>query len=130
VSFDLAKKIRLGIREPITLREQIAPIISLSPDADDGVIEKTAVCAKLHSFYTEIEKILKLIARGYDGETPSSEAWHRQLLNQMTKGGVGSQKMYRAGMRRRRIRRFGDFNTVRHCAAILSHSVLSRMGWG
>ena len=37
----------------------------------------------LHSFYTEIEKLLKLIAREWDGQAPSSEAWHRQLLNQM-----------------------------------------------
>ena len=37
----------------------------------------------LHSFYTEIEKILKLIAREWDGQTPSSDAWHKELLNQM-----------------------------------------------
>jgi len=37
----------------------------------------------LHSFYTEIEKILKLIASDCDESLPSSDAWHRQLLNQM-----------------------------------------------
>ena len=38
----------------------------------------------LHSFYTEIEKILKLIALDLDKKMPSSESWHRDLLSQMT----------------------------------------------
>lgn len=38
----------------------------------------------LHSFYTEIEKILKLIARDFDGKIPSAESWHKELLNQMS----------------------------------------------
>lgn len=41
------------------------------------------VCAILHSIHEEIEKILKLIAREWDRRTPSSEAWHKELLNQM-----------------------------------------------
>jgi hypothetical protein len=38
----------------------------------------------LHSFYTEIEKVLKLIAREWDGKMPSSDGWHKDLLNQMS----------------------------------------------
>src|SRR5271168_3649366 len=38
----------------------------------------------LHSFYTEIEKILKLIAREWDGKLPSSDSWHKDLLIQMS----------------------------------------------
>src|SRR5208282_4862893 len=38
----------------------------------------------LHSFYTEIEKILKLIALDLDKKIPSSESWHRDLLSEMT----------------------------------------------
>jgi hypothetical protein len=38
----------------------------------------------LHSFYTEIEKILQLIAREWDGQAPSSDSWHRDLLKQMS----------------------------------------------
>ncbi len=40
----------------------------------------------LHSFYTEIEKILKLIARDWDGRLPSSDSWHKDLLLQMSQG--------------------------------------------
>lgn len=83
VSSDLAKKIRLGRGELATVREQLTPLIGL-PDASAGVIERAAACAMLHSFYTEIETILRLIAREWDGQMPSSEAWHRELLNQMS----------------------------------------------
>jgi hypothetical protein len=49
-----------------------------------GVVERSAARAMLHSFYTEIEKILKLIALERDGQMPSSNAWHKALLNQMS----------------------------------------------
>jgi hypothetical protein len=83
VSSDLAKKIRLGLEELATVREQLTPLVSLT-DASAGVIERAAACAMLHSFYTEIEKILKLIAREWDGQMPSSDGWHKDLLNQMS----------------------------------------------
>ena len=79
MSSDLAKKLRLGLEELATVRDELTPLISL-PDTSAGVIERAAACAMLHSFYTEIEKMLKLIAREWDGRTPSSEAWHRELL--------------------------------------------------
>jgi len=37
----------------------------------------------LHSFYTEIEKLLTIIAREWDGKELSSASWHKDLLNQM-----------------------------------------------
>ena len=83
VSSDLAKKIRLGLGELAAVREQLTPLMCL-PDTSAGVIERSAACAMLHSFYTEIEKILRLIAREWDGQMPSSEAWHRELLNRMS----------------------------------------------
>ena len=84
MSRDLAVEIRLGLEELATVREQLNPLISMPPDATVGVIETAAACAMLHSFYTEIEKILKLIAREWDGQVPSSDSWHRDLLNQMS----------------------------------------------
>jgi hypothetical protein len=84
VSRDLAAEIRLGLEELATIREQLNPLISMPQDATVGVIETAAACAMLHSFYTEIEKILKLIAREWDGQVPSSDSWHRDLLNQMS----------------------------------------------
>ena len=84
MSRDLAVEIRLGLEELSTIREQFSPLISMPPDATVGVMETAAACAMLHSFYTEIEKILKLIAREWDGQVPSSDSWHKDLLNQMS----------------------------------------------
>jgi len=81
VSSHLAKKLQVGLEELAIVWEQLTPLVSL-PDA--GVIETAAACAMPHSFYTEIEKILKLIAREWDGQMPASDAWHKELLNQMS----------------------------------------------
>lgn len=83
MSADLATKIQLGLEELATVRQQISPLIAKSSSAKAGDIETAAACAMLHSFYTEIEKILELIAREWDEQMPSSDAWHKDLLNQV-----------------------------------------------
>jgi hypothetical protein len=82
-SRELAVKIQVGLEELEIVRRQFDPLISMPSDAKVGVIETSAACAMLHSFYTEIEKILKLIARDWDKQLPSSESWHKDLLMQM-----------------------------------------------
>ncbi len=84
VSDDLANKIRLGLEDLATVREQIALLTSSLPESKVGDIETAAACAMLHSFYTEIEKILKLIANTWDAQLPSADAWHKELLKQMS----------------------------------------------
>ena len=84
MSSELSRKIQVGLEEFATVRQQFESLLSIPPGADPGVIEISAACAMLHSFYTEIEKILKLIAREWDGSLPASESWHRDLLVQMS----------------------------------------------
>lgn len=84
MSSELAIKIQLGLEELAVVRQQFQPLISLLSESTVGVIETSAACAMLHSFYTEIEKILKLIARGWDGQLPASDSWHKDLLIQMS----------------------------------------------
>jgi len=84
VSHELSIKLRLGFEELAVIHKQFEPLILMSSDAPVGVIETAAACAMLHSFYTEIEKILKLIARDWDRRMPSSDSWHRELLIQMS----------------------------------------------
>ena len=83
MSADLAAKIRLGLEEFASVREQMSPLIAKPSGSEAGDMETAAASAMLHSFYTEIEKILKLIARECDGRIPSSDAWHKELLNQI-----------------------------------------------
>jgi hypothetical protein len=63
VSGDLGTKIQLGLDELATLREQISPLIAKASSEKAEAIKTAAACAMLHSFYTEIEKILRLIVR-------------------------------------------------------------------
>lgn len=84
MSSELSRKIQVGLEEFATVRQQFESLLLIPPGADPGVIETSAACAMLHSFYTEIEKILKIIAREWDGSLPASESWHRDLLVQMS----------------------------------------------
>jgi hypothetical protein len=61
----------------------MSPLIARTDEPELPVMETAAACTMLHSFYTEIEKILKLIALDLDKKIPSSESWHRDLLSQM-----------------------------------------------
>lgn len=88
MSRELAAKLRLGLLELDTVRVQMSPIVALPPNGVVGVIENAAACAMLHSFYTEIEKLLKLVAREWDGHLPLSDSWHKELLNQMSESTV------------------------------------------
>ena len=80
MSGDLGTKLRLGLDQLREVRDQITPLTTLTAAS---VIERAAACAMLHSSYTEIEKMLKLIALDWDGALPTSDAWRRELLSQM-----------------------------------------------
>ena len=84
MSRELATKLRVGLEEFAIVRQQFEPLLSISAGANASVIETSAACAMLHSFYTEIEKMLKLIARECDGQLPMSDSWHKDLLVQMS----------------------------------------------
>lgn len=84
MSADLATKIQLGLDELAEIRAQMSPLIARTGESELPVMETAAACAMLHSFYTEIEKMLKIIAIDRDKKTPSSESWHRDLLTQMS----------------------------------------------
>lgn len=43
-----------------------------------------SVALNLHSFYSGVEKACEVIALQLDGGLPKGEAWHRDLLTQMT----------------------------------------------
>ncbi len=83
MSPNLAEKIQLGLDELAVIRGMISPLIARTGEPELPVMETAAACTMLHSFYTEIEKILKLIAWDLDKKIPSSESWHRNLLSQM-----------------------------------------------
>ena len=84
MSHELAVKIQLGLGTLGEIRAEFQPLLSIPSDATASVIERAAACAMLHSFYTEIEKILELTAREWDEQLPTSPSWHKDLLIQMS----------------------------------------------
>ena len=49
--------------------------------ADDGYLKATAF--DLHSFYTGLERVFRLIAEILDGRLQGGDGWHKLLLTQM-----------------------------------------------
>lgn len=73
----------MGLDELLIIKNQMSPLIAKTGEQELPVIETAAACAMLHWFYTEVEKILKIIAINYDERVPSSESWHRDLPTRM-----------------------------------------------
>ena len=110
MSRELANKIRVGLEEFAVVRQQFEALISMSSDATIGAIETSAASAMLHSFYTEIEKILKLIAREWDGQLPSSDSWHKDLLVQMSQAPANRPAVLSTGL----VEVLNEFLAFRH----------------
>jgi hypothetical protein len=49
----------------------------------DQAVFLDAVALNLHSFYSGLERLFELVARHLDRNLPSSETWHRDLLQLM-----------------------------------------------
>ena len=89
MSHELATKIRVGLEELAIVRQHFETLIAIPSDSTVGVIETSAASAMLHPFYTEIEKILKLIARVGQAESNQQttrascrlELWPRVVAN-------------------------------------------------
>ena len=88
----------------------MSPLMARTGEAELSVIETAAACAMLHSFYTEIEKILKLIAVDWDKRLPSSETWHRDLLAQMATSTGARPTVIETGL----VKQLGELLAFRH----------------
>ena len=62
MSRELARQLEVALEELEAIHQQFPLLTQKTLASEPGVIETAAACSMLHSFYTEIEKILKLIA--------------------------------------------------------------------
>ncbi len=83
MSSELSGKIQVGLEEFAIVRQQFESLLSIPPDCDPGVIGTSAACAMLHSFYTEIEKILKIIARECQNGAPDVRRCSQRICFQL-----------------------------------------------
>jgi hypothetical protein len=63
------------------------PLLRQCQNVAPNGIELSALAALLHSFYTGVENIFKRVAFDLDRHLPSGQTWHRDLLEQMARGG-------------------------------------------
>jgi hypothetical protein len=73
LSDKLAKHIELELLQLQTLLEEHHLLIEACISRDPDTIERSALAAMLHSFYTGIENIFKRIAIEFDGELPKGK---------------------------------------------------------
>ena len=81
----LAKQINVEREQLNHLVEIHSRLIAKCGSEAPNDVELSALAALLHSFYTGVENIFKRIAIELDGEVPRGEAWHRELLDAMTR---------------------------------------------
>ncbi len=69
----------------VTVNRAQRAIISARDETRDQDLFLDAAALNLHDFYTGVERIFSHIAGDIDGKIPSGNAWHRELLNQMSR---------------------------------------------
>ena len=87
MSDKLRKQIAVELQQLNRLLEVHQPLLVKCASEAPSEIEISALAAMLHSFYTGIENIFKRIVLESGDALPSGEAWHRGLLDVMTKPG-------------------------------------------
>ncbi len=74
--------------EPEQLEElfdTFGSLLERGRDDAPGPVDVLALSGLLHSFYNGVESIMKRIAREVDEQVPRGDAWHTQLLEQMSR---------------------------------------------
>jgi len=67
------------------LLSSYTPLLKVASTRSPDLTEITALATVLHSFYNGIENIFGIVAKEIDQHFPKGTAWHRELLDQMTK---------------------------------------------
>jgi hypothetical protein len=82
----LVERIRGGVEDldRVVIRVEKA-WTRAADDASGQELFVDSVALNLHAFYSGIERLFELIARHVDGELPSGEMWHRDLLRKMAR---------------------------------------------
>lgn len=81
----LRKQVAVEFEQLEELIEVHRPLLDKCGKTLPTAIELSALAAMLHSFYTGIENIFKRACVELGGTLPASPAWHRELLDSMSK---------------------------------------------
>lgn len=78
-------QIKFEIEQIDQLLELYAELLECPKQNTPSLVEKTAMAALLHSFYTGVENIFLSVAKEIDKDIPAGAQSHRDLLGQITK---------------------------------------------
>ena len=122
MSHKLRRQIDIERQQLRRLLETHRPLLEKCGSTFPDTVELSALAALLHSFYTGVENILKRIAIEIDGGLPSSEFWHRQLVDRMADSNPQRPSVLSAELRGR-LRGYLDF---RH---VFRHAYVFELRW-
>lgn len=83
----LSKQVAVELEQLARLIEVHRPLLDKCENLPPTDIELSALAAMLHSFYTGIENIFKRVCVERGVSLPAGAAWHRELLDSMSKPG-------------------------------------------
>lgn len=89
-----------------------------SPDA----VERSALAAVLHAFYTGVENVFVRIAVRVDGAKPESGAWHQELLTSIATASPSREAVLSADT----VKRLSEYLAFRH---VFRHSYTFQLRW-
>ena len=89
----LHKQLAVELEQLRQLIEMHRPLLTKCRSVAPDPIERSALAAMLHSFYTGVENIFKRVAVEIDGALPEGESWHRELLDAMTRPSTGRREV-------------------------------------
>ncbi|MBI4165606.1 MAG: hypothetical protein HY508_07735 [Acidobacteria bacterium] len=118
----LRKQICVELEQLDQLFEIHQPLLAKAKHTAPSDIELSALAAFLHSFYTGVENIFKRVATELDGQSPSGDSWHRDLLDAMTSETPQRCRFISPEMRDRLM----DFLQFRH---FFRHAYVLQLHW-
>ena len=74
-------KVEFEISQIDKLLGETEPLLKLAQNKMPDMVETAALGLFLHSFYNGIENIIKFIMKEKYGRLPSSNKWHKELLD-------------------------------------------------
>lgn len=95
----LRKQISVELDQLNRLLEMHSTLLVKCVDTVPDDIERSALAAMLHSFYTGIENVFKRITVELGDTLPRGEFWHRELLDAMTCPGTRRKAVISGSLR-------------------------------
>lgn len=118
----LRRHVHIELGDLNHLLEDHRPLLLALASRPPDPIERSALAAMLHCFYTGTENLFRNIAVEFHEERPASATWHRDLLHSMAQPTPARRAVISASLREM----LEDYVDFRH---MFRHAYLFRLDW-